>query len=336
MNWYRLRKEGLHYLNSLLSEGQWKAIYLLFIYTFMIIASFATIMAITAQGGFLYSTARLPVWQYLMVLSEDVSLPMRDHPEQGIHFSTIILYSVAFLYILTLMKQKGYTRLHGLAFTICLCVGMWLFPFEIVYVPLLDIFHNFPVEGMFSTTLYGLWRNPLQIIANSVIGRNGIMACGILFAHIITVDNFRLHSFWSSFRWVYHFDRKSLVLACSWIGMFALWICLPVFAEGNTTTDTGMLTTYNYVNTLPNWTYTENLPEKYKCFEPVKGTVWFPQTIYVWYGEHPDNPDDPYDIIYEEWHPNHVVRVINIVTKVLTVAFVVYAFTPISKEELIK
>jgi len=334
VDWQRFKREGLHYLNSLLSEEQWKAIYLLLIYTFMLVACLATIMAFTSQGGFLYSAMRLPVWQNLMVLSEDASLPARAHPEQGMHWTTVILYSMAIVYMLLTVRQRNYTRLHALAFTICISVGMWLFPFEWVYVPLLDIFHNYPVEHQFSTLLYGLWRNPLSMIANSVIGRNGFMACGILFAHVITVDNYHLSSYWHSFRWIYHFDCKSLLLALSWIGMFALWVCLPMFTTIQA--DKSLLQTYNYTQEYPDWNYTENLPANYNYEEPVKGTPYFPQTIYVWYGKHPDNPYDPYDIIHEEWHPNNLVRSINIVTKVLTVVWMVYTFQPRSKEELIK
>jgi len=353
MDWQRFKREGLHYLNSLLSEEQWKAIYLLLIYTFMLVACVATIMAFTSQGGFLYSAMRLPIWQNLMVLSEDASLPARAHPEQGIHWTTVILYSIAIVYVLLTVRRRNYTRLHALVFTICISVGMWLFPFEWVYVPLLDIFHNYPVEHQFSTLLYGLWRNPLSMIANSVIGRNGFMACGILFAHVITVDNYHLSNYWHSFRWIYHFNWKSLLLALSWIGMFVLWVCLPLITPIQT--DRGLLKAYNYTQEYPYWLgnisdVTQQLDEfginytviypfnnfTYKYEEPVKGTPYFPQTIYVWYGKHPENPYDPYDIIHEEWHPNNLVRSINIVTKVLTVVWMVYTFTPKSKEEFLR
>lgn len=330
-DWYIFKKQGLHYLNRLLSEEQWKMIYLLILYTFIVVGSLSMIMAVTGRGGFLYSSMRLPVWQNLMVLSEDINLPARDHPEQGMHWTTAVLYCFALIYVLTAVRQRKFTRLHGLCFTICLSVGMWLFPFEWVYVPLLDYFHNAPVEGFFSTTLYGLWRNPLQIIANSVIGRNGFMACGILFAHIIAVDNYHLDSFWHSFRKLYRFNRISLLLALSWIGMFGLWIALPAITPIQT--DREMVAINNYTNTFPNWTWTENLPTEYRFEGVVKGTEWFPQCIYVWYGKHPDNPDDLYDIIYEEWHPNNLIRSINIITKILTVSWCCYTFIPKKTEK---
>ena len=37
-----------------------------------------------------------------------------------------------------------------------------------------------------------------------------------------------------------------------------------------------------------------------------KGSKWFPQTIYVWYGQTPLSlkHGDKYDIVREEWHTN--------------------------------
>jgi len=300
LSFSKLKRYGLHYVNEWLTSSQWKALFIIAQYTFLMLAVLSLVMCIVSEGGFLYSAMRIPLWHNLMLLAEDPELPPRLHPEQGMHWSTVMLYSLALAYLLMAVPKRGYKPIHALCFAVCLSVGMWLFPFEWIYVTLYDIFHNIPA-GDYTILMYGIPPvNPLGWIFSTVIGRNFYMALGIVFAHFVTIDNFRLNRFWM-WRKIYHFDRKSVLLALSWIGMFAFWVLLPLFTP------------------IPT----------------VKGTSWFPQTIYIWYGFDDRISKTHYSIVHEEWHPNDIVRVVNIITKTLTVVWMCYTFMPKKQEEIL-
>jgi len=259
---------------------------------------------VIGEGGPLYSSLRLPVQNYLAMLA-GVSMPQWVHAEQGMHWTTILQQSLLALWLLFELPKRRFSPIHTVAFATLMFFLTLTFPFECVYVPFLDIFHNFPVEGMMSTLMYGWWRftwglsGPALWLFNSVIGRNGVIGpLGLVFAYIIAADNYYNNPS-GPIRWRFlNLDRKSWLLLAGWVGGFALWILLPL------------------------------VPSFYNPLDHFKGTQWFPQDIYVWYAWSPANPRDLYDIVAESWYPNPLVRIINISTKVLTVYWVAHTFTP--------
>jgi len=327
----KMQMLGLRYVEGFLSPRSWDVIYLFTMFVFIILIFLTSVMCIISHGGVLYGTMRMPMWQNFLLLAEEQNIPVRDYIEQGTHWITLLTYSWAFLILLINVKRAGYHPVHMLAYTAVISVGMWVFPFEWIYTTLYDIFHNLPAEGLWAITSYGIWRwnQPLSFLS-SVPGRNGITALGFVFAHIISLDNFNRWRFWC-WKEIYHIDRKSLVLFLAFLGMFVFWVVMPVVVP--IATDMNMVNKYNYTTKLPTWNYTETLPMDFQTGELVKGTKWFPQTTYVWYGVDPENYVDPYDIIYEEWHPNDYVKIVNIVTKTLGIVWGVYTFSPRSAKE---
>lgn len=295
--------DGLHGINNILEPSQWNDVLTAAQTVFIIIIGVSTIIMLVSEGGILYSSMRLPVWQNFMVLAEDPTLPARAHSEQGMHWSTVVMYAWMMFLSITFLKKR-FTPVHNLTFSFCLFIATFVFPFEWIYVPLLDIFHNIPEQGFWmSTIMYGYWRffkfpPIINWIMNSVIGRNGIMAMGLVFAHIIAIDNYRMDTFWSSAKTIYKFDKKSLGLAILVILGFAFWVGLPLFKE----------------------------------YPVIKGSKYFPQTIYVWYGEVENDVGDLWDIVDEEWVPDDMVRITNTIVKLLTVSWMFYTFIPKSEK----
>lgn len=323
-HWTNFKRRGLHYFNKFLPDVTIDPLTSLFRNFFLMMIFLSTVMMIVGEGGILYSSLRLPLLWNLKLLAGD---PQPDwiHPEQGMHWTTVLMYSWMIFFLLLILPKRGFRGFHTLSFSFCMFISAFVFPFEWIYVPLLDIFHNLPVEGTMSTFFYGWWRPFPILIMNSVIGRNGIMALGLLFAHWIAVDNY--HNNPKGFiKFKYNINKKSALIAFCFIFGFIAWICLPMI-----------------------------IPNQFKA-ENHKGTTYFPQTIYVWYAHSSDTPWDLYDIVREEWLPNGtvsmivnytsqdlgieeinvnaepmsgiIIRVIQLPIKACTVVWVMYTFLP--------
>lgn len=325
--WTNFKRRGLHYLNTFLPDVHGDFATLFLQNTFLLLIGLSSAMMIIGEGGILYSSMRLPLFLNLKVLGVDTEI-VRAHPEQGMHWTTILMYSFMAYYLLTVLPRRGMKGFHTIAFTLCIGIATFVFPWEWIYVPLLDIFHNFPVEGTMSTLFYGYWRPFPIIIMNSVIGRNGIMAFGLLFAHWIAKDAFNNDPKGYK-RFKYNFNKKSVAIVLCFSILFVMWVALPAIVPKSVC---------------------EFKPENHK------GTVWFPQTIYVWYAHAPESPSDLYDIVREEWLPEGkvemvsnaseeeleieplnvsaepisgaIIRLIQLPTKALTIIWVLYSFTP--------
>ncbi len=329
LNVERLRREGIRYLSSLVPTVHVNILALFMELAIWGVIAFAVTMIIVEPYGivnnFLYSGLRLPVLWNLQLLAEYPQALDTLHnwisPEQSLHWTTAISVALMLEFFMIKLPKRGFTVLHTVAYSILVAFASLVFPFEWAYTTLYDVFHNYPATGAFQLTFYGTWNIAQGKIFDSVIGRNGFMALCLVFAWIVGQDamNGKLKL---------HFDRVSKFLSVGVIASFTFWILLPVIFPS---VFVGVLT---------------------------KGTIWFPQDIYVWYG--PAGWSQYPDIIKEVWVPGGIganylyitsqfvvdrfyfalppslfgpiVRITNEITKAISTIWVAWIFLP--KEKL--
>ena len=263
--------------------------------TLLCICAFSSLMMFTSPSGFLYACFPRPVSAFPLLYWNTILQSSFPTPEYGMHFITLIVYSLAFYFGVVLMERQGINKpFHKLGYMFFLFILTFYTPFEWIYITLYDVFHNIPVYGYPVIWCFGWWKDTLGFIFESVIGIDGgLTIMSILGMYYIRKD---LGDYVST---EFRINKKSVILFSLFLITMFLWAIIPVHTE----------------------------VEGY-------GTKWFPQTIYVHYGYFEDynlpipNNGDIYGIVEEYYHPNDVIKYHNHVAKIFSVAFMFYTFVP--------
>jgi len=258
-----------------------------------IVGMFSIIMMITSPYGWMYACYPRPFTLPILILNGilDFNPPI---PEWGIHYFTLLIYTYFAKLGIETMEHSGIKNtIHKVGYIFFLTVMVFYVPFELVYISLYDLFHNIPLYGYPAIWAYGWWNESL--FSMSVIIGDVVVPIICAFGMYILKKDLEDNNIKTKFM----INKKSALLLSLYIITTIGWITLPMFTE---------------VQGL--------------------GSDWFPQTVYVEYGyfeEHnmviPPSGEE-YGIVKELWYHNDVIKVFNHSSKLFSVAFMFYTFTP--------
>ena len=255
----------------------------------MFISGFSLLMMITSPYGWLYACMLRPIYaNFLRLHGMVINAP---HPESGLHYSTLFIYTLLAYISIVKMEREGINRpFQKISYVFLLTIASLYIPFEIVYITLYDYFHNLPTHGYWAIWSYGWWRPLWKRIFWSVIASDvGIPIICFIGMYLLKKS---LDEFYPT---KIKFDKVSLILLSGYIILTIGWVLLPLY----------------YPNTHP------------------YGSKWFPQTVYVKYGyfDKPLPNGDIYGIVEEYWFPDDVIKYFNTFSKWFSASFMFYTFT---------
>ena len=326
-----LLRRGIHYLDTFIPTVNENALILFMKLACIAGLGYSILMVIAQPWGpldnFLYSGIRLPLTGYLELLAE--------YP-QAFHVWSLYFYPEQSMHWTTVIS----TCLLLLFFLVKLPQKGFTSLHTVTY-SILVAFGSFvfPFEWIYTTlmdffhnpawqlTLYGTWNWGQGKWFDSVIGRNGFMAFCLLFAWFIGQDAMRGQL-------KLRLNKISTILFGGILAGFAFWILLPIIFPSV------------FANAF------------------TKGSSWFPQDIYVWYGQSTWITQG-YDIVKEVWVPGGIgalysgisgqplvetlfyfpapsvwygiiMRVTNEIVKGLCTVWAAYTFLPMTEGERVK
>lgn len=263
----------------------------------IIVISFSLIASITYPYGFLYAVFLRPLTINILILNRvPLDLPIELTPESGMHYLTLITYSFAcYQLIKQFEKSKIKMPIHKLLYSASLTMLTFFVPFEYIYLALYDIFHNIPKYGYPNLLYSGWWMDSLYLkLVNNVYFVDTLTVIASIYIMIYVKSEIQEKHNVSFFK----FDKISKTLLFLYIIVMAIWVIYP----------------NNFIF----------------------GTKYFPQTIYPEWGYYSDYEitieNHIYGIVHEIWIQNNVVKILNHSSKALSVAFMIYTFSPRRKD----
>ena len=261
-----------------------------------LVGSFSILMMVTSPIGWMYACFPRPFYVFIFYLHR-IGFTPPSQPEWGIHYVTLLVYSYLAYTAIEYFEEQGINKpFHKLCYVFLLTIVAFYVPFEIVYITLYDIFHSIPLYGFPTIWFAGLGSGVFSLFNLKTVIMTDIFnpLCCIVGMWIIKND---LQDYYNiSFKK----NRWSLLLFTGYIVTTLAWIYMPVYYDG-----------------LPEW-----------------GTNYFPQTVYMEYGYYEDfNMEQPregidWGIVYEHWHPDDLIKILNHLSKLFSVSFMFYTFLP--------
>jgi hypothetical protein len=262
------------------------------------VCAFSVIMMVISPYGWLYASFPRPFYMALLYIMQIPDLPPSPTPEWGIHYMTLLMYFTALYLIIDHFEASGINKpFQKLSYSVSLMLLSFFVPFEFMYITFYDIFHSLPKYGSFL-----VW-NPLVGETNMItIAIHSIMTFDItMTVSTIIIMYLAYSSMKESYDIKIVINRTSKILFCLFLLSYACWILIPLVQPD-----------------VVGW-----------------GSNWFPQTIYIEYGWFKDfgiplewTKGLEYGIVAEHWFKNDLVRYANHTTKLLSVIFMFYTFTP--------
>lgn len=220
-------------------------------------------------------------------------------PEWGLHYTTIVTYALFMIFGIISFERDGIKKpFHKLAYVFLLGITTFFVPFELFYITLYDIFHSIPKFGSPLIWLFGSWKPPPENIFEFFTRYEVVF-------YDVGLPILCFICMW----WIYNdlketypnlklrLDKNSLLYFSLFLFVMFLWVIIPVHTE------------------VVGW-----------------GTKWFPQTIYIDYGNFTELGlkwgKEDYGIIAEYWFPNPVIKWHNVIAKLISVLFMFYTFIP--------
>lgn len=266
----------------------------------LLIAGLSIVMMVASPYGWLYACFPRPfylpiIWNnFLYMYREIPRILSPPQPEWGIHYFTLLIYSLAGWYAIEKIEAQGINKpLQKLGYVFFLTFLTFYFPFELTYITLYDIFHSIPKFGYPAIWAFGWWKGWKWLI-DSVIIQDVFLPLICLGGMYVIIDDLK-----DTYNIKISFNRTSKRLLLLFFFSMFVWVILPSFVN---------VTEY--------------------------GTKWFPQTVYVDYGYFEDYniPIPPsgeiYGVVKEYWFPNDYVRYANHISKLISVIFMYYTFIP--------
>lgn len=219
-------------------------------------------------------------------------------PEWGLHYTTLFTYALFAIRGLESFEFNEIKKpIHKILYVFVLTIITFFVPFELLYITLYDIFHSIPKFGYPAIWTFGYWKPFPNNLLQSVFMYDVILPI-ICFLALRYLYN-ELNDYYNL---KIRLNKKSLLIFTAFLFSMMMWVIIPLHTK------------------VDKW-----------------GTQWFPQTIYVDYGNYEelgiDWGKDEFGIVAEYWFPNNMVRVHNIVSKFLSVWFMFYTFIPVKRNE---
>jgi len=258
-----------------------------------VVGMFSIIMMVTSPHGWMYACYPRPFTLPILILNGilDFNPPI---PEWGIHYFTLFIYTLFAKLGIETMENSGIKNTaHKVGYIFFLTVLVFYVPFELIYISLYDLFHNIPLYGYPAIWAYGWWTESLYGMS-VIMGDVVVPAICVLGMYVVKKDLAD-----NGVKTKFRFNKTSALFLSLYIITTIGWVALPMFTE---------------VQGL--------------------GSDWFPQTVYVEYGYFEDYniPIPPsgetYGIVNELWYHNDIIKVFNHSSKLFSVIFMFYTFTP--------
>lgn len=263
------------------------------------ICAFSFVMMFISPLGYLYACYPRPFYMFILYAMRLPNLPEPPTPEWGIHYLTLFTYMLSAYIAIEVIENYGIKKpFHKITYVIFLTLLTFFVPFEFTYITLYDFFHNLPVNGYLSywTGSIGFTSLPYALTHSVMINDIVMSSMSLIGLYLIRND---LKNFYDIEP--IKFNKISKILFSLFVISMFMWVILPIFDP-----------------TVTEW-----------------GTKWFPQTIYVKYGNYTDygidtklTGEDTFGIVEEFWFPNDNVKYANHITKIFSVMFMFYTFIP--------
>jgi hypothetical protein len=296
-----IQNRGIDYLNDFFPYTR-KDLYSVKIETcLLLVCSMCAIMMITSPYGWLYASFPRPPHLLIALMHR---IPFNPNaiptPESGMHYLTVFVYTFFAVRGLSMFDiQKIIKPFHKLSYVAFLTFLTYYTPFEWIYITLMDIFHYIPVYGYPVIWSFGWWREPIDFFFKGILGTDGLISIISILGMVIVKRDLNRY-----YKTTLKFDKISKLLFVAFILSMVLWVFSPLI-----------------------FTQLQNHHVTY-------GTNLFPQTLEVYFGYFKDynlplpENGDVYGIIKEVWMPNDIIKYLNHGSKLLSVMFMFYTFTP--------
>lgn len=260
---------------------------------------FSVVMMVISPSGFLYACFPRPFYLVFLYILRISGLPSEPTPEWGIHYITVLIYFMAGYFAIEYLENIGFKPFNKMVYAMLLMLLTFFVPFEFIYITLYDLFHNYPLMGYMSYWVGDFGRQTLWFSLTHSVMLIDIIIAGscIIGLYMIKKDLDDRGSFYKFIT----FDKTSKLLLIGFIASMLFWIAIPLFDSS-----------------IETW-----------------GTKWFPQTIYVEYGNYVDwgiditkTGGETFGIVAEHWYPHDIIKVANHGSKLLSVLFMFYTFLP--------
>lgn len=261
----------------------------------LLVGSLSILMMVTSPVGFLYACYPRPFYVGIFLL-HFIKLPsgFPPTPEWGIHYITLLMYTYFAYSAICNFEERGINKpFHKIAYVFLLTIFSFYVPFELTYITLYDIFHSIPMFGYPAIWFFGWWKG-ISMLWESVIATDLLLSISCLIGIRIILKDLRNY-----YDLKINWDKKSKVLLLLFFVSMFLWVIIPTYLD---------------VHSF--------------------GSKWFPQTIYVDYGYFEDynipipKNGDIYGVVKEYWYPNDIIKIHNHISKLISVMFMFYLFTP--------
>lgn len=260
--------------------------------------AFCIIMMVISPVGFLYACFPRPFYFIFLYILRVPNIPLSPTLEWGIHYITVLTYFTACYFSIEYLENIGFKPFHKIVYSVLLMLITFFIPFEFIYITLYDLFHNLPLMGYMAYWI-GDFHNQsfIYAITHSVMVIDIVITSFCFIGLYMILNDVKESGLKIKFR----FDKISKLLLTGFILSMIFWIIIPIFDS-----------------TVEIW-----------------GTNWFPQTIYVKFGNYIDYGIDlsttggqTFGIVQEFWYPHDIIKYANHISKIFSVLFMFYTFLP--------